>query len=68
MLLDGMEKNQNGVLFKTCTYCRRNDNDITNILHEMYREDNVEQIRDREKAYRESHKEQIQERKGLQCS
>ena len=44
--LNNLEKK--GVPLKTCTRRRKNDKDINKILQNMYREDNIKQIRDRE--------------------
>ena len=63
---ENLEKKQKGVLFKTCMYCRKNDQDMKKILQKMYREDNIEQRRERRKAYDEANKEQYREENGLQ--
>jgi hypothetical protein len=48
MSLDKFENNKKGVMFKTCMHCRKNDNkDISIILKKIYREDYVEQMRER---------------------
>ena len=57
MSLDNFETHKKGVLFKTCMHCRRNDQDMTKMIRKMYREDNRERIRGREKAYDEADKE-----------
>ena len=38
-------------------HCRKNDQDMTKIIRKMYREDNVERIREIRKAYDEANKE-----------
>ena len=44
--LDNFDKHKKGVLFKTCMHCRKNDQDMENILQNMYREKSSEIIRD----------------------
>ena len=57
MSLDNFEKHKKGVMFKTCMQCRKNDQDMTNIIRKMYLDDNMERIRERRKAYDEANKE-----------